>query len=219
MSGFVIVDCGIGNLRSVQKMLERQGVAAPVSGAAATVAAADVVVLPGVGAFGDAMAELRAAGLVDVLRAHALERRKPLLGICLGMQLLARESSEGGRHQGLGLIDAEVRPLAVAGQSDWAGRRLTLPHIGWNAVAPREDSVLFQGIAPGSDFYFVHGYQVVCGDPALAAATCAYGGDFVSAVEQDNIMGVQFHPEKSQSSGQRLLRNFVAHCAGLEAAA
>ena len=219
MSDFLIIDCGIGNLRSVQKVVERLGVSAPISGDPSAVEGADAVILPGVGAFGDAMADLRRTGMDAALRGHTVERGKPLLGICLGMQLLACGSDEAGNHEGLGLIEADVLEMKVAGKRDWAGRKLTLPHIGWNAVQPAAGSVLFRDVPADSDFYFVHGYHVICDDPALIAATCDYGGPVVCGIERNNIFGAQFHPEKSQANGQRLLRNFVEHCADLAAAA
>ncbi len=217
MTRVVIVDCGIGNLRSVQKAFERLGAAAPISDDAAAVAAADAVVLPGVGAFGDAMAKLDAKALTPALREHALAKRKPILGICLGMQLMARESTEGGRHQGLGLVAGSVREIDVGGKRDWAGRKLTLPHIGWNAVAARPGATLFRGVPQGSDFYFVHGYHLAAEAPEIVA-TCEYGGPIACAIERGNIFAVQFHPEKSQEAGRLLLRNFVELSAARAAA-
>ncbi len=215
----VIVDYGVGNLRSVQKIFEKTGATAIISSEPETIAAARGLVLPGVGAFGDAMAKLRERKLVELLREQVLERRTPILGICLGMQLLARASSEGGAHEGLGLIDAEVEPLAVAGHRDWAGKKLTLPHIGWNEVRPSGPSRLFEGISAGTDYYFVHGYQVRCGDSADAAASCQFGDEFTCAIERGNIFATQFHPEKSQSGGVRLVENYISLCATVPAGA
>lgn len=209
MTKIAVIDCAIGNLRSVQKILERVGAEATIARAPEELYDTDAMVLPGVGAFRDAMAKLNESGLSEAIQEQVRLRGKPILGICLGMQLLARDSEEDGDHEGLSLVAGSVRRLDVAGKLDWAKRKLTLPHIGWNSVTPQGEPSLFKGIQPGADFYFVHGYHLVCDESSIVAASCEYGETFVSAVETDNIFAAQFHPEKSQSAGQRLLQNFV----------
>jgi glutamine amidotransferase len=210
----VIVDYGVGNLRSVQKMLEKSGATTFISADPDAIEAADGIVLPGVGAFADAMGNLHKLALVEFLREQALERRKPILGICLGMQLLARNSNEGGLNSGLGIIEAEVELLDVSKHRDWADKKLTLPHIGWNEVQPVPESRLFDGISNGTDFYFVHSYHVRCENKADVAAWCEFGNDFACAIENGNVFATQFHPEKSQSGGIQLINNYVALCGG-----
>jgi imidazole glycerol-phosphate synthase subunit HisH len=195
----VIVDYGVGNLRSVQKALERVGAEAVVSGDPGSLDAARGVILPGVGAFGDGMAQLRARGLVEpVLRQ--VEVGKPLLGICLGMQLLFEESEEMGRHTGLGLLPGRVVRFA---EGD-----LKVPHIGWNQLQVRQDPLL-AGFANGSYAYFVHSYYVAPAEAEDVLATTEYGLQFAAVVGRDQVWGAQFHPEKSQEVGLRLLQNFA----------
>ena len=178
-------------------MLERLGATAPIVDAPSELEQCDGIILPGVGAFRDAMRKLDESGMSDGIREQVRVHRKPILGICLGMQLLARDSTESGQHLGLGLIDAVVRPLEVKSHRDWAGRKLTLPHIGWNSVTARSDSRLFAGIPPASDFYFVHSYHAICEDNDTAAARSTYGDEFVSAIDTENVFAAQFHPEKA----------------------
>ncbi|MGC9333435.1 MAG: imidazole glycerol phosphate synthase subunit HisH [Anaerolineae bacterium] len=194
-----IVDYGVGNLRSVQKALERVGAEAVLAGAPGALQAARGVVLPGVGAFGDGMAQLRARGFLEpVLRQ--VEAEKPLLGICLGMQLLFEESEEMGQHAGLGLLPGKVVRFP---EGD-----LKVPHIGWNQLHVRQDPLL-AGIADGSYAYFVHSYYVAAAEPGDVLATTEYGMQFASVVGRGRIWGAQFHPEKSQEVGLRLLQNFA----------
>lgn len=193
-----IVDYGVGNLRSVQKALERVGAEAVVSGDPGTLAAAQGVVLPGVGAFGDGMAQLEARGLVQpVLRQ--VEAGKPLLGICLGMQLLFEESEEMGLHAGLALLPGRVVRFP---EGD-----LKVPHIGWNQLQVR-DNRLLAGIGDGSYAYFVHSYYVAAAEAEDVLATTEYGLQFAAVVGRNRVWGAQFHPEKSQEVGLRLLQNF-----------
>jgi imidazole glycerol-phosphate synthase subunit HisH len=199
----VIVDYGVSNLRSVQRAFERIGVNATISDQVDDIMAANALLLPGVGAFADAVDRLRTSGLAEVLVEAAGKRGTPLLGICLGMQLLAEDSEENGRHTGLGLIPGNVRQLPATDQG------LPLPHMGWNEVQPNENSLLFAGIPKGSDFYFVHSYYFQCADAEMIGATCSYGTEFCCAVQHENIMGVQFHPEKSQKFGRQVLESFV----------
>jgi glutamine amidotransferase len=204
-STVALIDYGSGNLRSAEKALVHAGAAVTVTSDPAVVAKADRIVLPGVGAFGDCMAGLSAIpGMVDALRQAVLERAKPFLGICVGMQLLASVGREFGDHAGLGWIEGEVTRLAPTGPS------LKIPHMGWNALTFVRPHPLFAGIAEGADVYFVHSYAMRPADPAAVLATADYGGSFVAAAGRDNILGVQFHPEKSQAVGLALLGNFLA---------
>jgi imidazole glycerol-phosphate synthase subunit HisH len=197
-----VVDYGMGNLRSVAKALEAIGEEPRVTRDSADLRAASHIVLPGVGAFAQCIANLRATGLVDVLDEEVRGKKKPFLGICLGMQLLAADSEEGGRHEGLGWFPASVRRLD-------GDVRLKVPHIGWNDVDARAGSPLFRGVRRPV-FYFVHSYYMDCADPSLVSATCDYGVTFPAAVVADNVWAVQFHPEKSQVNGLRFLQNFLS---------
>jgi glutamine amidotransferase len=197
----VIVDYGMGNLRSVQKGLERVGHNAVISSDPAAVAAAERVVLPGVGASADALRAVRERGLEAPLR-EAVAQRKPFLGICLGLQMLFDVSHEDGEHIGLGLLAGEVVRFDIDAS-------LKVPHMGWNRVRPAAACPLFEGIDRDAYFYFVHAYHVVPADESIVAATTDYGGEFCSAVWRDRLFATQFHPEKSQSVGLRLLKNFA----------
>ncbi|HAA90993.1 MAG TPA: imidazole glycerol phosphate synthase subunit HisH [Rhodospirillaceae bacterium] len=212
MLTIAIIDCGIGNLRSVQRAFESADVSAPITDDPGTLDKADSLVLPGVGAFKDAMHKLTSTGLDAAIKTHVQERNKPILGICLGMQLLAHSSREDGDHTGLGILPASVEPLDVSGQIDWAGRKLTLPHIGWNEIDFSKNSILFDGIPDRSDFYFVHSFHVACDQEEHVAATTEYGSPFASVLEHGNIFATQFHPEKSQRLGQQLIQNFIKCC-------
>ncbi|MBN1933560.1 MAG: imidazole glycerol phosphate synthase subunit HisH [Anaerolineae bacterium] len=204
-----IIDYGMGNLRNVQKALEHIDVAAQISAQPADLEAADGLILPGVGAFGDAMDNLRAAGLIEPIQRHVRDG-KPFLGICLGLQLLFEESEEMGYHQGLGLLPGRVIRFA---------ERLKVPHIGWNQLEICEclggetqaaQDVLLGGIADRSYAYFVHSYYAVPSDLSCLLATTRYGVEFASVVGMGNVFGAQPHPEKSQEVGLRLLKNFAA---------
>jgi glutamine amidotransferase len=200
-----IIDYGMGNVRSLMNAFEYVGEDAVVTRDLEELEAADRLVLPGVGAFGDAMAAIRANGLQDPLTRLAMEVKKPILGVCLGMQLFARTSLEHGEHEGLGWLDAEVRPLEVQSPAK-------VPHVGWNELHFDAGDWLFQGIPAGqTDFYFVHSFHMVCNDPSDRAATTAYGGEVTAAVRRGNLVAAQFHPEKSQDNGLQMLQNWVAH--------
>jgi glutamine amidotransferase len=199
-----VIDYGVGNLRSVAKALEAAGGRVCVSGDAADLRRAERLVLPGVGAFAAGMANLVETGLVDALTQEVRQEGKPLLAICLGMQLLTRESEEDGWHAGLGWLPARVVEF------DTTASGLKVPHMGWNEIVPRGEAPFFAGLGSKPIFYFVHSYHLACDDVAMIAATCDYGGLFPAVVRHANILATQFHPEKSQDDGLRLLRNFLA---------
>ncbi|HUY35931.1 MAG TPA: imidazole glycerol phosphate synthase subunit HisH [Pirellulales bacterium] len=196
-----IVDYGMGNLRSVQKGFERVGHAATVTNDPVVIAQAAKVVLPGVGAFPDAIGELRRRELVRPI-LDAIDSGKPFLGICLGLQLLFEVGWEGGRHEGLGVLAGEVVRFDVP--SDYK-----VPHMGWNQLALRRPAPLLQGLADGAYVYFVHSYYVVPADRAVIAAETMYPEPFTSMIWRNNLYATQFHPEKSQADGLRMLRNFA----------
>jgi glutamine amidotransferase len=196
-----IIDYGMGNLRSVQKGFERVGYSATVTGDPAVVAAAERVVLPGVGAFGDAMDELHRRGLVDTVR-QAIDSGKPFLGICLGLQLLFDVGHEGGRHEGLGVLRGECVRFDVPADHK-------VPHMGWNQLAIRRRAPILEGLADGVHVYFVHSYYVVPADRELIATETSYPTPFTSSIWRGNLFATQFHPEKSQADGLRMLRNFA----------
>jgi glutamine amidotransferase len=196
-----IVDCGINNLRSVQKAFEYQGFETRVTRDAADVRSAEKIVLPGVGAFGTAMKSLRDADLLEPL-LDAIAAGKPFLGICLAQQLLFDWSEELGLTAGLGVVSGKVLRLPDAPD-------LKIPHIGWNALHFPRDSKLFAGIEPGAMVYFVHSYHAVPDEMDVVAATSQHGIEFVAAIERDNVMAVQFHPEKSSAVGLKILENFA----------
>jgi len=199
-----IVDYGMCNLDSVRRAFEEVCARPYVTDDPADLDAADRIVLPGVGAFPDAMHNLRARGLDEALAKQVWDQGAPFLGVCLGMQLMAAVGQEIEPTEGLGWIDAGCVRF-VATESD---RRV--PHVGWNEVTPSFDSPLFDGIPPGTDFYFVHSFHVVCATTEPVLATTPYCDSFVSAVQREHAFGVQFHPEKSQRWGLHLLRNFLA---------
>lgn len=196
-----IVDYGMGNLRSVQKGLERVGCRAEVTRDVAQILCADGVVLPGVGAFSACMENLRRFGLVEPMRRVVLDK-KPFLGICLGFQLLFSESEEFGPQKGLDLF-----PGRVVGFPQENG--LKVPHMGWNRIGKRKESPFLEGIADGAFVYFVHSYYVAPEDESVIATTTEYGTRFVSSIATDNLFACQFHPEKSQEIGLRILANFA----------
>lgn len=198
-----IIDYGMGNLGSIANMLKRVGSACVVTSDPAAIAKADKLILPGVGAFDTAMQRIFEGGLRPVLEEKALGERVPLLGICLGMQLLT-ESSEEGRLPGLGWIPAKT--IAFRNRIDQA---LKVPHMGWNIVRPSTPSRLTQGFEEVARFYFVHSYYVSISDPRNSILKTTHGVEFESAIQSGNIYGAQFHPEKSHRFGMRLLKNFA----------
>jgi glutamine amidotransferase len=210
-----IVDYGLGNLFNVEHALLAVGADPVITSTPADLESADGLVIPGVGAFGEGMRNLERVGLIDPIRSLAREG-KPTLGICLGMQLLMDESEEFGRWPGLGLVSGNVVRLGSA-----IGERVKIPQIGWNSLdAPAETNVewegtLLDGIAPGAYAYFVHSYAVRVGEPTDALAETSYGGArFCSVAARGNVMGCQFHPEKSADVGLRLLLNWLRLCVG-----
>ena len=204
-----VIDYGSGNLRSVAKALESVGGRVTVSGAIADLRRADALLLPGVGAFGDCRRNLEAAGLIEPILEH-LRRGKPFFGICVGMQLLFSESYEFGRHPGLGLIPGQVTGFRP-GMVDPADktRHLKVPHMGWNRVEQNQDHPLWQGIPDRSHFYFVHSFHGIPEEPGVVAGRCRYGLPVTAAVARDNLFATQFHPEKSQRHGLKMLQNFI----------
>ena len=195
-----VVDYGAGNLRSVDLALARLGAEAVITRDPDVMAGADGLILPGVGAFADAMAALENSGVVPALYAFA-ESGRPFLGICLGMQALFDGSEEGPGIRGLGLIPGQVRRLPDCG--------LKIPHMGWNSLTPAKESLLLDGLPADPYVYFVHSYACRASDPADVLAVTDYGVPFHAAVQRGNILGFQFHPEKSGDVGQTMLENFV----------
>jgi glutamine amidotransferase len=203
----VVVDYGLGNLGSILNMLERLGIEARLSEGPASIREAHKLILPGVGAFGEGMEQLVARGLVEPLRHKVLEEHAPILGICLGLHLMARHSEEGGRA-GLGWLDADVVRFKPPGP----GETLKIPHMGWNLVEARKPSPLLRDLPQPARFYFVHAYHVVAERSEDVLLETRHGRPFASALERGNIRGVQFHPEKSHRFGMTLLGNFARHC-------
>lgn len=205
MSQVAIVDYGMCNLDSVKRAVEECGGSAVITDQEREISQATHVILPGVGAFGEAMANIHQRGLDEIMSEQVIVRQIPFLGICLGMQLMAAWGTEEGDHPGLGWIKGKV----IRFQPTEADPRV--PHIGWNEVNFQQpDSPLFQNIADHRDFYFVHSYYIQPDDPGCVIGTTPYCGGFTSALNQDWMYGVQFHPEKSQKAGFKLLENFLA---------
>lgn len=194
-----IVDYGAGNLRNVYMAFRRLGLEALVTAEAALIGRASALVLPGVGAFGDSVGKLRALGLEEPITS-AIRDGLPFLGICVGLQLLFEVSEEMGEHRGLGILAGRVRRFPPG---------LSVPHMGWNQVHQAQPTPLWRGVPDGSYAYFVHSYYADPEDKAVVAATTDYGLDYASAVAQGNLYAIQFHPEKSQDVGERILGNFV----------
>ena len=193
----------MGNLRSILNKFERMDVEAKISADPGDIERADKLVLPGVGAFDAAMHNIRQRNLIPVLEKKVLQDKTPIMGICLGMQLFSKHSEEGN-VDGLGWIDARTKKFQINGNG------LKVPHMGWNSILVSGGSPVLDGLQTGSRFYFVHSYHVCCNDPADQLATTNYGIDFTSMVQHGNILGVQFHPERSHRFGAKLLENFVS---------
>lgn len=202
--GIAIIDYGMANLRSVQKAFEQVGASAEIISKPEQIDRADKIVLPGVGAFQDAVATLREQELVAPILRH-IERGKPFLGICLGLQMLFDVGYEDGEHRGLGVIKGKCVRFDV---DERLG--LKVPHMGWNQLEVRRPSPILRELPQGCGVYFVHGYHVVPADSSVIATTTDYGGPFVSSIWRDNIVATQFHPEKSQKVGLQILSNFAA---------
>jgi glutamine amidotransferase len=198
-----VIDYGMGNIASVLNALAALEADVKIASTPGDLADASGVILPGVGAFGDAMSSLKSAGFVEALRDVA--ERKPLLGICLGMQLLATKSTEHGLHAGLDLIPGRVDKLPVKTQ-------LRIPHIGWNDVSFTHTDGMYHGLGEQQAFYFVHSYHLMPSDPSVVTGWCDYGDAFAACVEQGLVKGVQFHPEKSHKAGLALLHNWLGEC-------
>jgi glutamine amidotransferase len=196
-----VIDYGMGNLKSVLNALAEIGDEGVLATTSAEIALAEKILLPGVGAFSEAIDNLRKAGFVEALAKH-VELGRPLLGICLGMQLICRESTEDGRHEGLGFVDASVLRLP-------SGPDVKVPHIGWSSLEVERESPVTRGLQSGSDVYFVHSYYVQCNDSSDVIARCTHGTSFCAILGHGNVYGMQFHPEKSQEVGLSLLKNFV----------
>ena len=199
-----IIDYGMGNIHSVNKALQLLGAQTKITNNPKEIRSADKAVLPGVGAFDDAMAELKKQGLIAEIKDF-VKNGKPLLGICLGVQLFFEESEEAKKEKGLGLLKGEVKRFEHK-------FGLKVPHMGWNQIKVTSQCPLFNGIVDGSYVYFAHSYYPLPKEQAVTAATCDYGGEFTAAVSKNNLYGVQFHPEKSQKVGLNILENFVKLC-------
>ncbi|MBI5655502.1 MAG: imidazole glycerol phosphate synthase subunit HisH [Geobacter sp.] len=200
-----IIDYGMGNLRSVQKGFEKVGFDAVVTADPKVVLEAEKVVLPGVGAFRDCMRNLEQGGFVEPI-LKVIREGRPFLGICVGMQLLLTDSVEFGLYQGLNVIPGHV--LRFPDGMEENGEKLKVPHMGWNQLAIRRRAPIFNGIEDGTNVYFVHSYYEMPDDETAVAATATYGVEFCAAIWKDNVMATQFHPEKSQEVGLRMLKNF-----------
>lgn len=198
-----VVNIGLGNVNSVARALAKLGAEVDLVSDPAGLASTEKIVFPGVGSYGEAVAKITCSGIREAIREEVLANKKPILGICLGMQLLARQSEEG---EGLGLdfIPAEITRLKAREQG------LSLPHVGWNDVS-HGGMEMFRGIPEKTSFYFVHSYAMDSPQVGCKIATCDYGGTFAAAVQQGNIWGAQFHPEKSQQAGLKLLQNFIEY--------
>ena len=204
MNKLIIVDYKVGNIGSIVNMFKRIGVNAILSSDENEILSADKLLLPGVGSFDNGMKNLKASGLIKVLNKKVIEEKTPILGICLGMQLLM-DSSDEGKEEGLGWISGEVKKFNFAMNEE----KLKVPHMGWNIARPMKKDSLFKGFSEEARFYFVHSYHAVCDNKDNVLANTHYGYDFASSISKDNIYGAQFHPEKSHKFGMKLLQNFM----------
>lgn len=203
MRKVAIVDYGLCNLDSVARAIEECGGVPFITNRPQDLRSSDRLIIPGVGSFGKAIENLRRTGLADAIHEQRTQRQMPILGICLGMQLLADASEEGGEHAGLGLIRGRVVRLQCQLPSE------RIPHVGWNEIETTTPHPLLEGLTSGTNFYFVHSYHFVCAVSAQVMAYTPYCGRFASVIADGDIMGLQFHPEKSQKAGFKLLRNFL----------
>jgi len=197
-----IINYNLGNPKSIKNMLSYLGIDAVISDDLNTLKSADRLILPGVGHFAHGINQLNNLGFTDVIKEHALTQQKPILGICLGMQLMTNFSEEGD-VEGLGLIDAQTKKFQLQDKS------LKIPHMGWNEVSWQKESPILNSLSEKPRYYFVHSYFVECNNQNDVLGTTHYGQDFVSAFQHDNIIGMQFHPEKSHQFGMELLKNFT----------
>ena len=198
-----IIDYGLGNLRSVAGAVKKAGYDPLISNKKDVLDSAEKLILPGVGAYGDGMKNLDRLGLVNQLDRLVMREKKPILGICLGSQLMAEHSEEFGRHKGLGWIKGSVVRI------DTKDTGLRVPHVGWNDLIQTKDSVLFEGVPENALFYYVHSFHTVCRDIDMVIGECEYGTRFIAAFHRENIYATQFHPEKSQLYGMKVLKNFL----------
>ena len=199
-SRVVIIDYGLGNVGSVKNALDYLRIDSTISGNPATIARSTHIILPGVGTFGEGIGNLRKRSLEKILNEMVVKKKRPFLGVCLGMQLLAEVGEENGLHKGLGWIGGKVAKIR--------SKKLPLPHIGWNDVKVKMADSIFKAIEPNI-FYFVHSFVLKTKDASGVIATSNYGEEFCAAVQRDNIYGVQFHPERSQKSGLKIYENFL----------
>lgn len=203
MNNIVIIDYGMGNLRSVSKAINFLGYSTIITENANEIDSADAIILPGVGAFGQAMKNLSSLHIIPSLTENVIIKKKPFLGICLGMQLIALDSTEMGNNKGLGWLDAKVEAINAD--------NITLPHVGWNDIKIVRQVPLFHKLNDKSNFYFDHTYHFIC-DESYVSSYTFYGINIVSSIQKDNIFATQFHPEKSQTLGLKLIRNFLNFC-------
>ncbi|MFD2532965.1 imidazole glycerol phosphate synthase subunit HisH [Gracilimonas halophila] len=199
-----IINYGSGNIQAILNIYKRLNIHAFVANTSEDISKAEKLILPGVGAFDETMEKLVSSGLIESLNEQVLEKKIPVLGICVGMQVMAKKSDEGER-EGLGWFDAEVKKLNPKNKD---GESVLLPHMGWNSVQQMKDNLLFKGIDPERGFYFLHSYHFVCNNEDDVLAKTNYGNIVTSALSKDNIFGTQFHPEKSHINGIQIFRNF-----------
>lgn len=199
----VIINYGLGNLFSVLGAIRKLGYDAKITNNSEEIENADKIILPGVGAFKDGMQNLEFLNLVEPLNYFVNIKKKPIFAICLGFQLLSNQSNEFGYCKGLGWIDANVEKFNLKDQN------LRIPHVGWNDLLKKQDSAIWNGVPDDALFYYVHSYHMICKNNKIVIGKCKYGIEFVSAIQKENIYATQFHPEKSQRYGLRILQNFI----------